>query len=63
MTDVTIGLCLATSLNPTLLVTAEELLRLGVLEGAAGNDIDPDENHHRYDKNHVGSSPFFSQVP
>lgn len=50
-------------LNPTLLVPTEEFLRLGVLEGAAGDEIDENEDHHSHNEDDIDSPPFFSQVP
>lgn len=50
-------------LGPTLFVAAEEVLRLSIPEGAAGNDIDPDEEHNRHDQDYVGLPPFVPEVP
>lgn len=54
------GVCLETRLDPTPLVTAEEVFCLGVLEGTAGNEIDPYQDHNRHYKDYIGFSPFFS---
>lgn len=56
-------MCLGPRSNPTLFVAAEKVLSLGILEGTAGNDIDPYEHHHCHNKNHIDFPPFFSQVP
>ncbi|KAM2313575.1 hypothetical protein ACFX1S_026724 [Malus domestica] len=49
-------------LSPTLLVPAEEFLRLGVLEGATGDEIDADEDHHSHNEDDIDPPPFFPQV-
>ncbi|KAM2002201.1 hypothetical protein ACFX15_025941 [Malus domestica] len=48
--------------RPTLLVPAEEFLRLGVLEGATGDEIDADEDHHSHNEDDIDPPPFFPQV-
>ena len=50
-------------LNPTPLVTVEEFFCLSILEGTTGNEIDPDKNHHCYNKNYICFPPFFSEIP
>lgn len=49
--------------DPTLFVAVEEFLRLGIPECTAGNEIDPDQNHHCYDQDHVALPPFPPEVP
>lgn len=49
--------------NPSLFVAAEEVLCLRILEGTAGNEVDPYQHNHSNNENHIGFSPFFSQVP
>ncbi|KAE8666831.1 1-aminocyclopropane-1-carboxylate [Hibiscus syriacus] len=48
---------------PTVFVAAEEVLRLGFLEGTASNDVDPYEYHHCHNENYVGFPPSFLRVP
>lgn len=49
-------------LSPTTLVSAEKIFSLGIFEGTAGNEIDPNQNHNCNNQNYVGFSPFVSQV-
>ena len=49
--------------NPALFVTVEEVFSLSILEGTAGNDIDPNENHHSDNQYYVCFPPFLSKVP
>lgn len=46
-----------------MLVPAEEVLGLGVPEGATSDDVDPDEDHHGHYKDHVYFPPLFPEVP
>lgn len=59
------GRCIADGglLYVTLLVTAKEVFCLGVLEGAAGDEIDPDEDYKGDDEDHVCLPPFLPQIP
>ncbi len=49
-------------LSPALLVTAEEVFGLGVTVGAAGNEIDPDEDDEGDDEDGVSLPPLFPEV-
>jgi len=49
--------------NPPLFVSPEKVFSLGIFESTAGNDIDPNEHHHRHDEDYVGLPPFSPQVP
>ena len=46
----------------TSLVAAEEVLGLGILEGAAADDVDPDEDDGGNDERDVGLAPLIAQV-
>lgn len=48
--------------DPTLLVAAEELFGLRVPEGAAGDDVNPDEDNRGHDQDNVGPPPITPQV-
>lgn len=50
-------------LGPALFVAVEEVLGLGVLEGATSNDIDPYEDHHSHYEYDVGLPPLLPHVP
>lgn len=52
-----------TSLDPSLFVTTKEVLGLCVLEGAAADYIDPNQDHHSDNENHIGFPPFSSEIP
>ncbi|KAK6236468.1 hypothetical protein SCA6_011805 [Theobroma cacao] len=49
--------------DPTPFVATEEVLRLGIPEGTAGNDIDPYQYHHCHNEYYVGFPPFSPQIP
>lgn len=49
-------------LDESLLVAAEEFLRLGVLEGAATDDVDPDESDGGDDEDDIGLPPLLPEV-
>ncbi|KAK4765621.1 hypothetical protein SAY86_026711 [Trapa natans] len=51
------------SSNPVSLVPPEEILGLGIPEGAASDDVDKDEDHHRHYKDHVYFPPLIPDVP
>lgn len=36
---------------------------MGIFESTAGDDVDPNEHHHRHDEDYVGLPPFSPQVP
>lgn len=50
------------SLNPALFVAVEEILCLGVLVGATGNEINPDKDNEGDNEDNVGLPPFFAEV-
>lgn len=52
-----------TRLDPTLFVSTKEVLGLSVLEGAAADYIDPNQDNHSDNKNHIGFPPFHPEIP
>lgn len=46
-----------------ILVAAEEVLGLGVLEGAAGDEVDPDEDDQGDDEDHIRPPPLLPHTP
>lgn len=46
-----------------VLVAAEEVLGLGVLEGAAGDEVDPDKDDQGDDEDHVRPPPLLPHTP
>lgn len=48
--------------TPTLLIAAEELFGLRIPEGAAGDEVNPDEDNHGHDQDNIGLPPFTPQV-
>lgn len=49
-------------LDIATLVTAKEIFCLGILEGAAGDEVDPDEHHQGDDEDDICLPPFLPQI-
>lgn len=56
------GIQTETRSDPSLFVTTKEVLCLCILEGTAANYINPNQDHHSDNENHIGLSPFSSEI-